>query len=101
MNEISKIKLGKTYGRHVFRVLGNQLNSSRKGWYQVKGNLPSLEEYKELEKKAFTHSLTDVVENAKSELESLRDELQDWYDNLPEGFRNGDKGDRLQEAVSS
>ena len=37
----------------------------------------------------------------KSEVESLKDELQDWYDNLPENFQNGDKGSELQEAIEA
>lgn len=40
-----------------------------------------------------------LVGDAKSEFESLRDELQEWYDNLPENFQNGDKGNDLQTAI--
>jgi len=39
------------------------------------------------------------VTDAASEIESLRDELQEWYDNLPENFQNGDKGEQLQSAI--
>jgi hypothetical protein len=42
-----------------------------------------------------------LVGEAKSEIESLRDELQEWYDNLPENFQSGDKGSELEEAVST
>lgn len=42
-----------------------------------------------------------LVEEGKSEFECLRDELQDWYDNLPEQFQSGDKGEQLETAVSS
>lgn len=41
-----------------------------------------------------------MVADAKSEAESLRDELQDWHDNLPESFQNGEKGESLNEAIS-
>lgn len=40
-----------------------------------------------------------LVSDAKSEAEELRDELQDWYDNLPENFQAGEKGDTLQSAI--
>lgn len=40
-----------------------------------------------------------AIEEALSIAEELRDELQDWYDNLPESFQNGDKGSELQEAI--
>jgi len=99
MTKISKIKLRKTFGPYVFRVLGDRLQYVSKGWYEAAA-LPTVEEYKKLEKDTFSTRVADAVENAKSELESLRDELQDWYDNLPESFQNGDKGDQLQEAVS-
>jgi hypothetical protein len=32
-------------------------------------------------------------------LEELKDELEEWYSNLPDNFQNGDKGDMLQEAI--
>lgn len=43
--------------------------------------------------------VADAVSNAFSDMESLKDELQDWYDNLPESFQNGTKGEQLQEAI--
>ena len=36
-----------------------------------------------------------------SPLEELQEEMQTWYDNLPESLQSGDKGDRLQEAASN
>ncbi len=41
-----------------------------------------------------------MINDARCETESLRDELQDWYDNLPENFQNGDKGSQLQDSIS-
>lgn len=41
------------------------------------------------------------ISNAKSTAEELRDECQEWYDNLPENFQNGDKGSQLQEAIDA
>ncbi len=41
-----------------------------------------------------------ALDDAFSEIESLKEELQEWYDNLPESFQNGDKGDALQSAIS-
>jgi len=101
MNEISKIKLNKTYGPHALRVLQARLKSSRKGWYQIVIDLPTVEEFKAMLTAMYTTSVTSVIPDAISEFETLRDELQDWYDNLPEGFQNGDKGDQLQEAISA
>lgn len=100
MKEISKVKLNREYGQHALCVLGNRLKLVRKGWFGYDGDLPTVEDYKKAEREAFTHDASDLVSGAFSELESLRDELQDWYDNLPESFQSGDKGDQLQEAVS-
>ena len=41
------------------------------------------------------------VEDGKSAIEELRDELQEWYDNLPDNFQSGQKGDELQEAIDA
>lgn len=46
-------------------------------------------------------TVADAVANGLSDLETLRDELQEWYDNLPESFQNGSKGDTLQEAIDA
>ena len=42
-----------------------------------------------------------LVSDGQSECESLRDELQDWKDNLPENLQNGSKADEIEEAISS
>lgn len=40
-----------------------------------------------------------LVSDAKSEGECLRDELQDWLDNLPENLQQGSKADEIQSAI--
>lgn len=44
-------------------------------------------------------TLAGAIEEARTTAEELRDELQEWYDNLPEQFQSGDKGSELQEAI--
>lgn len=41
-----------------------------------------------------------VVENCKVEVEELKDELQDWIDNMPENLQAGSKAQELEEAIS-
>lgn len=41
------------------------------------------------------------MESALAETECLRDEMQEWHDNLPESLQNGDKGVAVEEAVSA
>lgn len=40
-----------------------------------------------------------AIEEAKSVAEYLRDQLQEWLDNLPESLQGGEKADALQEAI--
>jgi hypothetical protein len=49
--------------------------------------------------KTQTTSIESAVSDAYSGMEELKDELQNWYDNLPESFQNGSKGDALQSAI--
>lgn len=48
-------------------------------------------------------SLWDVIEakldEFKSRVESIRDEEQEKYDNMPESLQGGDKGDAMQEGI--
>lgn len=44
-------------------------------------------------------TLLGQLEDCKSELENLRDEEQEYYDNMPESLQGGEKGDAAQEAV--
>lgn len=46
-------------------------------------------------------SVEQAVGDAFANAEGLKDELQEWYDNLPESFQNGSKGETLQEAIGN
>lgn len=37
----------------------------------------------------------------KSQLETIRDEEQEAYDNLPESLQGGDRGEAIQEAITA
>lgn len=43
----------------------------------------------------------EAVEAARSAIADLRDEEQDYYDNMPESLQGGEKGDRAQEAINA
>jgi hypothetical protein len=104
---ITKAVLTKRYGTgHATTVLSLKLKAlprvkGQQTKFEVIEPLPSKEEFLELQRAKFTSPLGELVSDAFSELESLKDELQDWYDNLPESFQNGDKGSELQDAVSN
>lgn len=39
------------------------------------------------------------IEGARDRLEDLQREEQEFYDNMPESFQNGDKGEKAQSAA--
>lgn len=48
-------------------------------------------------------AIQDVIarlETLRDEVESLLNEEQDYYDNMPEAFQNGDKGLAASDAIS-
>lgn len=97
-------KLRNLYDAHVFTILGELLEEAprKRGTprkYKLLKDLPTREQYKKLKEARYTTTLADLVSNAYSEAVCLRDELQDWYDNLPESFQSGDKGEQLQTAI--
>jgi hypothetical protein len=97
--------LSKEYDKYATTILASSLESiprTKKGErqkYQVVAKLPTIEQYAKM--RDARHSLlVEDLAGEVSELESLRDELQEWYDNLPESLRGGSKGDELQEAIN-
>lgn len=41
----------------------------------------------------------DVLSTYKSELESIQEDESDAFDNLPDGFQCGIRGDEMQDAI--
>ncbi len=44
--------------------------------------------------------IKDDIEEAKALIETARDEEQDYFDNMPEGFQHGEKGEAAQSAIT-
>lgn len=42
-----------------------------------------------------------MLDNAVSILEDVQEEEQEAYDNMPESFQEGEKGEKAQSAISS
>lgn len=42
-----------------------------------------------------------TISNGKDDIEALRDELQNWLDNMPENLQASSKADQLQEAIDA
>lgn len=45
--------------------------------------------------------LAGKIEGLKAEAESIRDEEQEYYDNMPESFQSGEKGQAAEEKISA
>lgn len=45
--------------------------------------------------------LQGKIDDVKSQVETCRDEEQDYYDNMHENFQNGEKGERAQAAIDA
>ena len=46
-------------------------------------------------------TFSTAKDDAQAEVEALRDELQEWLDNLPENLQSGTKADEIQEAIDA
>ena len=44
--------------------------------------------------------LSDLIP-LKDDLESIKDEEQEYYDNMPEGIQSGEKGEKAREAIEA
>lgn len=45
--------------------------------------------------------LLEQIGPIRAGLENLRDEEQDYYDNMPESFQQGEKGDAAQTSIDA
>lgn len=53
------------------------------------------------ERRKRIEAIMDALSQAYGELEELRDEEDEAYDNLPENFQEGSRGEAMQEAIDN
>jgi len=51
--------------------------------------------------KMIDYAITDALDSGRSQLEELRDEVREVFDNMPESLQGGDRGQRLEECAST
>ena len=51
--------------------------------------------------KARIGKLLEMVEDIRAEVESIRDDEQDFRENMPESIAGGDKGERADAAIDA
>lgn len=53
------------------------------------------------DRRARIQDLVNRLECIKEELETIRDEEQDYYDNMPESIQGGMKGEKAEEDIEN
>lgn len=53
------------------------------------------------DRRARIRKLIEQLEGINSEIEDLRADEQDAFDNMPEGLQSSERGDKAQEAISN
>lgn len=53
------------------------------------------------ERRKQLHKLSEILDAAKSDLESIRDDEQKTFDNMPESIQGGEKGDTVTAAIDA
>ena len=46
-------------------------------------------------------AIVAILQQAQANLENIQEEEQECFDNLPESFQDGEKGETAQEAIDS
>jgi uncharacterized coiled-coil DUF342 family protein len=52
-------------------------------------------------RRAYIQDLVNQLGSLQGQIEEVRDAEQEYYDNMPESFQNGDKGNKAQEALNN
>jgi hypothetical protein len=102
---VTKQAIRKEFGAHALGKIEDKLESQPRAKreqrkFKIIAELPAPEDVKKLVRDSFTTSIGDAAESAQSDAEQLKDELQDWFDNPPESFQGGQKGNELEDAIS-
>lgn len=53
------------------------------------------------ERRKLIQQALEYLQNAQVLIEDVRDREQDAYDNMPEGFQNGERGEKAMSAVDA
>ena len=53
------------------------------------------------DRRARIQALINKLEDIKEDIDFIKGEEQEYYDNMPENFQMGEKGDKAQEAIDN
>lgn len=87
-----------------FSVEGKNINSIRSQVEKAFGADAAAQVRKEPTINSRADRLGDAegtMQDAAQLVEELRDEMQEWYDSIPENLQNGDKANEVQETIDA
>ena len=53
------------------------------------------------DRRARIQALINKLEDIKEDIDSIKEEEQEYYDNMPESIQAGERGDKAQEAIDN
>ena len=53
------------------------------------------------DRRARIQALINKLEDIKEDIDFIKDEEQEYYDNMPESIQAGERGDKAQEAIDN
>jgi len=99
------------FGPYAEDVLSNRLERvprprTEKGrrlpaQFKITQDLPSKDEYKKLLEQKYTMYVESLIDDAKSEIEMLAEEMREWFDNLTEGLQQTDKAQTIEQTADT
>lgn len=93
--------LGAYPGHNVTIMKMRVLSTSRNSPHQLKENDMNKQRRKSIESlKETIAELAGKLDDLRNEVETIKDDEQEYHDNMPESLQNGDKGSNAQEAIS-
>jgi len=101
-----RVSITRAYDGYVWDVLKGhceELPRAKKGQrisFKIVAALPEKSEYLQLKERHFTKTLDALVDDAYSIVDELQKELEDAYENMPEGLRGSSVGEARAEAAS-
>ncbi len=105
--EVTIVKLTNLYDQYATAVLGDRLKQTqreKKGAirrFTVTKPLPQPSAYAALKAKRYMTTIEALVADGFQAIEEVAGEVREWFDNLPDGLQQGDRGSRLDEAASA
>ena len=94
-------------GRPTYRIMltvtGSRLEATLKKARIVFGSLVlNVEKVARLQSRADElGEAVGMIDEARSIVESLKEQIEEWHGNLPDSFRDGDKGSQLEECMEA